>query len=315
MKFCLLPRRHVGITIRAASYLAIFLCFFTLLPTQHSRAEDSDNIYISELMANPIEVTDSNGEWLEIINPTSRSMSLENWDIDGSTIRPAIAVSPGDSAVICRNSDTSANDGVVCDAQASLSLGNTGDTVELRNEANEVIDSLTYTTNDVAEGHSISTRPLAVDRTNQYSSSNYGTPAHNELLERSTQLRVHAVIDKNANGAPDWKRNNELHEADWTVRLYRDIGRSSWSYLGEVSTTGLAYRKSATFQVVPSTYYLCLVQKSGYTQAFARTITSYVTFPDRSVPSQSPASDEGEHCTRTTSDRTINSFVFGSAVE
>lgn len=154
------------------------------------------------------------------------------------------------------------------------------------------------------------------DHENQYSNSNFGTPANNALLDMSAEIRVHAVIDKNANGFPDWKHNDEMHEQGWSVRLYRDIGASQWSYLATVTTTGKAFKQSATFNTVPGEYYACLVSKPGFSQSFARTITGWWSFPDNSQASDSPASDEGRRCIAVDSTaETLTSLVFGSTKE
>lgn len=300
----------------AAAIAAIFLTLslVAIVPARANAATAGD-VVITELMANPVSVTDSNGEWIEIMNNSGSEISLDSWDIDGSTISPSITLAANARAVVCRNQDALVNDGVVCDAQASgMSLSNSEDTINLRDDNNLVIDTVIYTSSNITPGHSTNLPGLDSDYTNQYSQNNFGTPANNSLLPRSTQIRVHAVVDGNGNNFPDWKDGVEPHQAGWEVRLYRDVGASEWSYLDSVVTTGKYYRESATMHVVPGEYYACLVNKPGYTQTFAKTITGWYSLPDNSVASDSPQDDEGSRCIHVdTTGKAITSHVFGSA--
>ena len=300
----------------SAATAAIFLTLILGVIRVSAANAAAGDIVITEFMANPVEVTDSKGEWIEIQNVSAEAIDLDSWDVDGSTITPSFLLQTGERAVICRNQDATLNGGVICDAQASgMSLSNTSDTINLRDENNEVVNSVSYSGNVVA-GHSTIVSSMTPDYDNQYSVSNFGTPANNTLLDKSAEIRVHAVIDKNANGSPDWKFNDEMHEQGWDVRLYRDIGASQWSYLGEVTTSGKAFKQSATFDTVPGEYYACLVSKAGFSLSFARTITGWWSFPDNSQISDSPASDEEQRCIAVdnTAD-TATSLVFGSIEE
>jgi hypothetical protein len=321
MRASIYKHKWLGKTITlSAATAAIFLCLLTIIGLHNTVvAAEQDDVVITEFMADPVIVTDSKGEWLEIQNTTNEPIILDSWDVDGSTIQPSISLEPDQKAVICRNSDSAVNGGVICDGQASgMSFTNSGDRINLRDETNTVINSVDYSADTVKAGHStiVGAEGLQIDMQNSYSSNNFGTPSNNDILPKTSEIAVTAVIDRNANGEPDWGNANELHQAGWQARLYRDIGASNWSYLGELTTTRFGFIGYGAFDVIPGEYYVCLVNKSGYEFSFARTITSFTTFPDNSVENDSAQEDESARCTRTdntTVDHT--SLVFGSTEE
>ncbi len=55
----------------------LLLLFFPLITA---------NVYITEVMHSPTQVSDSEGEWIELYNDDEQSIDLNNWAIDGKTI-------------------------------------------------------------------------------------------------------------------------------------------------------------------------------------------------------------------------------------
>lgn len=292
---------------------AIFVALVAIFSSGSAKAATPDSVSITEFMANPAVVTDANGEWIELKNISSETISLENWDIDGSTISGKTFMRPGHSLVICKNANTALNGGVVCDATSGFSLGNTTDTINLRDENNVVISSLTYGENTVVEGKS-NYSDLTKEAGRKYNADNFGTPAHNQTTPPLLpgEIRVHHAIDLNNNLWPDFN-TGEPHYKGRIVRLYQVTG-SIWNAKGEVQTTGEYYAKSAKFVVDPGKYALCEVAASGYAQSFSRTITGWYSAPEVGVANQSTQTDEYAKCIPVNvTSQVISSHVFGDA--
>ncbi|MCB0047631.1 MAG: lamin tail domain-containing protein, partial [Caldilineaceae bacterium] len=87
-------------------------------------------IRISEFMANPAAVNDSEGEWIELFNADSAAVNLRGWRIadlgsDGHTITDDLIIQPGTYLILGRNDARSENGGVpVAYVYASVSLSN-----------------------------------------------------------------------------------------------------------------------------------------------------------------------------------------------
>ncbi len=80
------------------------------------------NIIISELMPNPLLVTDAAGEWFEIFNRGTAEVDLDGWtirddDIDLHIIDAAggLVIQPNEFLVLARDGDQASNGGVVAD--------------------------------------------------------------------------------------------------------------------------------------------------------------------------------------------------------
>ena len=101
-----------------------------------SRAQSPGDIVISEVMQNPDNVTDNNGEWFEVFNTTGSDIDLSGWIIEDSgtnshIIGSSVIVPAGQFAVLCRNADAGANGGFACDYEYS--------NITLTNDADEII--------------------------------------------------------------------------------------------------------------------------------------------------------------------------------
>ena len=72
-------------SIHSTLLLIAFLMFTILAPTVFADAAQPA-LVINEIMQNPSAVSDSNGEWFEIYNPTDAEVDINGWTIrdDGS---------------------------------------------------------------------------------------------------------------------------------------------------------------------------------------------------------------------------------------
>jgi len=136
------------------------------------------DLLISELMANPVVIDDSAGEWVELHNPTAAALSLDGCSLDdgGRTPRaldPALSVAGGGYLTLAR----SLNAGFTPDAVLALSLSNQSDGVAVICAGIE-IDRFSYgSVHKVTEGASLSRDADGIwcDGTLPYG-DNLGTP-------------------------------------------------------------------------------------------------------------------------------------------
>ncbi|HRH37996.1 MAG TPA: lamin tail domain-containing protein [Flavobacteriales bacterium] len=127
--------------------IASLLAFFSL----HTSAQTAGDVVITEIMADPESVTDANGEWFEVYNHTSGTVHMQNWHIkDGGandvTISGVLDLPPDAIIVIGRNSDVTANGGLVVDYACAFPLANGSGDVILTTSGGTVIDAVHYTT-------------------------------------------------------------------------------------------------------------------------------------------------------------------------
>ncbi|KAA3613046.1 MAG: T9SS C-terminal target domain-containing protein [Calditrichaeota bacterium] len=117
--------------------LATVLLFLLFCTTGFSQ------LVISEIMQNPDEVTDANGEWFELYNPTGSPIDINGWRIfdNGSdshviTNGGALNVPAGGFLVLGRNGDTGTNGNLPVDYVFSgTSLGNGADELVLEDDS------------------------------------------------------------------------------------------------------------------------------------------------------------------------------------
>jgi Mg-chelatase subunit ChlD len=114
-------------------------------------------VLINEIMQNPSQVSDTNGEWIEIYNTSSQPIDIEGWrlfdwgidvhsivtgtpPISGSLLVPAQGY-----LVLGRSADASSNGGVIVDyAWADFALANTADEICLQDVAGTIVDCVAY---------------------------------------------------------------------------------------------------------------------------------------------------------------------------
>ena len=109
-------------------------------------------ILITEFMANPSAVSDSDGEWLELFNPGSVKVNINGWTLkDAGVDNEKIAhtgplyVPANGFLVLGRSKDKTTNGGApVAYAYGAFFLSNTTDEVILLNEKGQTMDSFSY---------------------------------------------------------------------------------------------------------------------------------------------------------------------------
>jgi len=149
------------LSIKQVPFLSFFLIFFCLFSSVSKAATVSD-LLITEIMANPLAVTDTRGEWFELFNPTNESINLSGLLLsdDGSnshTISPVtdLLINSGSYFVMARNGDSSLNGGFTAEyVYSSFSLGNTQDQIIFSDISGELL-RLDYDTEFAPSGGSM----------------------------------------------------------------------------------------------------------------------------------------------------------------
>ena len=109
-------------------------------------------LMITEIMQNPDAVSDANGEYFELYNPTEFPINLKGWIIkddlaDGTPhIIASDVIVPADGfVVLARNDDFATNGNVLVDYEySSTIMNNTSDAIILENGENTEIDRTVY---------------------------------------------------------------------------------------------------------------------------------------------------------------------------
>lgn len=141
-------------------------------------------------MANPNTVTDSNGEWFEIYNPSN-----DIFDFNGTTLSDngsnshvinqldPLLILPGEYFVFGRNDNELENGGYIADyIYSNFILGNSADEIILTDTLGNIL-SLEYESGFITAGHSIElTSPdMLISNYNEttnliYGNGDYGSP-------------------------------------------------------------------------------------------------------------------------------------------
>jgi hypothetical protein len=140
------------------------------------------DVVINEMMIDALNVSDAEGEWVEIANATEGWLDLSDHylgddDVDEALIEQvrdgSLEIPPGGFAVICANSHPVTNGGVDCDGNVhyetwggGFALSNGGDEVVLMDSDGRVLDAVRYDENDVPVGASLGLSPDGTDAAN-----------------------------------------------------------------------------------------------------------------------------------------------------
>ena len=139
----------------------------------HSFAASIDNLLISEVMANPAMVSDSNGEWFELFNSGLSAINLQGLKLsdDGSNSHVISAeqplwVSPGQYFVLAKNADSNSNGGFFADYEYNnFTLGNSSDQIIFSNDLSEIL-RLNYASDFASAGQSMELLSLPMTQAN-----------------------------------------------------------------------------------------------------------------------------------------------------
>ncbi len=118
---------------------------FCLVPVQ-ILAQVTGDIIVTEFMANPTQISDSNGEWFELYNTSSSAIDLNGWEFRDNnateeiSVPDSLVIQPGGFLVFGVNADFSTNGGVNVDYEysSSIVLNNSGDYIVLTTGAVEM---------------------------------------------------------------------------------------------------------------------------------------------------------------------------------
>jgi hypothetical protein len=118
----------------------------------------SSQIVITEFMADPESTPDYTGEWFEVLNTTSSTINLQDWQIrsqgnNGHTIQESVTLAAGSRAVLALTSDPAGNGDVTPDyVYNDVQLSNGEDTIEIAEPNGDVSDYVYYETGLVMDG-------------------------------------------------------------------------------------------------------------------------------------------------------------------
>ncbi|MFY0696214.1 MAG: lamin tail domain-containing protein [Balneola sp.] len=128
--------------------LSFGLC---LLMAGMSFGQSAGDLIITEIMADPSDVTDSNGEYFEIYNATNDTIDISGFKISDATgshtITGTVKVAPKSFFVLAEEGDTGINGGVTAgyDYSSSITLNNGSETLSLSTGSDVVITTISYT--------------------------------------------------------------------------------------------------------------------------------------------------------------------------
>jgi hypothetical protein len=130
------------------------------------------DLVITEIMANPAAVSDSAGEWFEVLNRTTFDVDLEGLVLsdlgtDSHTVSGSLVVASGAYVVFGNNADSGTNGGLAVDYEypSSWYLSNGSDEIVLDN-GSITIDSVVWDSSwSISSGYSLQLDPSAEDAT------------------------------------------------------------------------------------------------------------------------------------------------------
>ena len=110
-------------------------------------------VVITEVMANPASVSDSYGEWFEVLNTTDSTIDMHGWsikDLDGdehqlTSGQATIPILSGEYLILGKNGDQTQNGGVnVNYVYNGYSLSNSDDEIILLDASGAIVDEVHY---------------------------------------------------------------------------------------------------------------------------------------------------------------------------
>jgi len=172
----------------------VFALFTLLLISRAAYAQNPGDVLITEFLADPVVVTDANGEWLEMVNVSSVPIDINGWRIkDNGTNNHVInyggpfLLMPGIPTVFAVNGDINMNGGVTAQyVYSGFNLANAGDEIILTDSSGTVISMVSY--NNTVAGKSLGLDPNhynAIDQSNlsfwclattPFGAGDFGTP-------------------------------------------------------------------------------------------------------------------------------------------
>lgn len=160
--------------------LLIFTGNLSMLTAQQQ--PQAGEILITEFMVNPSAVSDTKGEWIELHNPGTQDLVMNNLllsdlgsnnhliETDTDWILPA-----GGFIILARNADPAENGGITPDyVYRNFTLGNSADEIILINPTGDIIDAVHYTSDwPIYAGASMELDPGVTDTLANNEASNW----------------------------------------------------------------------------------------------------------------------------------------------
>lgn len=162
----------------------------------------SAEVLINEFMAAPVSIESADGQWIELVNTSIESVSVNNWTINDAAIDANTLIPANGFAVICLGQPSG---DIVCDGTADLILSPGGQNLTLLNDEDELQDSFEYegADVDVEVGASTEVIQTATDPALNVA-SDAGTPgAANSLPDNTVRNQRTGVVYGSIQAAVD----------------------------------------------------------------------------------------------------------------
>ncbi len=186
-------RRVIKKIFFIALFLIVLFIFSPLTIAQENNLINPGDIVITEIMIDPQAVSDSNGEWLEIFNPTGNDIDLVGCTFSDNgtnnfTVATSTIILANNYLVLGRNEDLEINGGVIIDyLYSGFTLANSEDEIIITC-ADLEIDKVEYSSSldfPITAGASLTLDDIASDNnvvsnwcvaTSVYGLGDLGTP-------------------------------------------------------------------------------------------------------------------------------------------
>ncbi len=139
----------LDVLVQSGVVLSSEQTIFRILQTEDDGTQIGP-LVINEFMANPAQVSDSDGEWFEVVNIGSTAVDLETWIIrdegsDSHTIDQSLVISPDEFLVFGSNATDTLNGGTAVDYEyRSINLSNGTDAILLVRDDGTIIDAVRW---------------------------------------------------------------------------------------------------------------------------------------------------------------------------
>jgi hypothetical protein len=164
---------------------------------------DTGDLVVTEIMANPDMVSDSDGEWFEVFNNTDHPIEMQGLvirddDSDSHVIGASLVIPSYSYIVLGNNDNPSENGGLSVDyVYSGFTLGNSGDEVVIETAELLLIDHVGYSGSSAGKSRSLDPGFLnatandnvfnwCLEISSTYGDGDYGTPgqANNFCLSK-----------------------------------------------------------------------------------------------------------------------------------
>ncbi|WP_422361262.1 lamin tail domain-containing protein [Reichenbachiella sp.] len=216
------------------------------------------NIVINELFANPNPVNGlPDSEFLELYNPSTNAINLENFEIDSKTL-PNFVLEANSYVILTETGDVPNYSGYgdVIALSSSWALSNNGELLELRDNLGNLVDSLNYDPDlydpiDDGDGYSLEqiNPELLCSTENNWTASNHvdgGTPGtQNSVYDNNPDIIGPNLIDFIATNANTFRLtfDEPMDETSLSSGTYTfdngisENGVSTFTYTADVAVT------------------------------------------------------------------------------